>query len=431
MNIDVQFESTEPARLKAIRGSATRLLQKIGQSDEERCVWSMSESLWPALSMPEYADKPLGRVALRLVPLSRIGQMEGKSGSLVLIGFFEDLDNVDRPHSHPVVIKTLSVESGDKLRDEFDNAHSIKLFAYDQKDNFAIPIAFDDEEEGYHVLWSLFSSSDPVWPIGGADPAGGTLHVEDLRKTLELGDNESARSILDATFRLMRNLHSRLGRSFTEERQYKEEYRWYLRGLEAKVWGAEWREEWTSGNPRRVEDAGGVFANPFWILEQVGEIRRPMRIGAIHGDLHPGNVVLSNNQPRIIDFGWARDGAHVAKDLVLLECNLRFHTVRPQLKQSDVYVLSDWVSWDAPFPEGLGDYAKGRAELIQHLRAVAANTLQMDGAEINWEWEYLVPLFLVALGLLRFAPHLGNQQAAVRFVLALATHIEQLLTGGE
>jgi hypothetical protein len=46
-----------------------------------------------------------GEVRLKLLPLSRLGQMEGKSGSLVLVGWFET-DNLVAPASHPVIVKT-------------------------------------------------------------------------------------------------------------------------------------------------------------------------------------------------------------------------------------------------------------------------------------------------------------------------------------
>jgi hypothetical protein len=153
-------------------------------TSREDSVWSLSESLWPALMMPEYADKSIKNLTLRLTPLSRIGQMEGKSGSLVLIGFFADTDDEERPHSHPVVIKTLSVENRNKLREEYDSALSIKTFVYDQKDNFAIPIHFDDLQQGYHVLWSIFSPSDPIWPVGVSGTSSSSFKVKDLREPL-------------------------------------------------------------------------------------------------------------------------------------------------------------------------------------------------------------------------------------------------------
>jgi hypothetical protein len=425
--IDVHFEGTEPARIDAIRASADNLLTKMTATRVEDCIWSLAESVWPALGMPEYADKPIKNSALRVAPLSRIGQMEGKSGSLVLIGFLADTDDLQRPHSHPVVIKTLSTAQRDKLAEEYKNALSIKPFGYDQKDNLAIPIFFDPDHEGFNVLWSIFSPSDAVWPLGVSETSA--LKVKDLREPLERGENETARLILETTFRLLRNLHHRLNKAQLQERVYYEEYERYLRGLDNGLWGSEWKEAWGTSETQHVHDACNQFVNPFWVLEQIRTLRKPMYIGAVHGDLHPGNIVLTGGQPRIIDFGWAQDGAHIAKDFVLMECNLRFHTVRPQLNQSDVYTLSDWIEWDAPIPDGLGTYARGRAELIQHLRNIAKQTIQRDGRGADWDWEYLVPLFLVALGLLRFAPQLGNQQAAVRFVLALSTKVNQLLHG--
>ncbi len=248
-----------------------------------------------------------------------------------------------------------------------------------------------------------------------------------MREPLEQGEDDKAQQILDTTFRLLRNLHYRLNKAYSEDRVFGDEYLRYLRKFDDGVWGKEWKESWGPSESKNVEDAGGKFVNPFWLLERLRTLRKTMYIGAVHGDLHPGNVVLANDQPRIIDFGWARDSTHVAKDFVLMECNLRFHTVRPQLNQRDAYVLSDWVAWDAPIPKDLGAYARRRAELIQHLRHSAKGIFERDGRKANWSWEYIVPLFFVAFGLLRFASQLGNQQAAVRFVLALATHIETLI----
>ncbi|MDA8564247.1 phosphotransferase [Mariniblastus sp.] len=430
ISMDVSFEGIEAERLEAIKSSAVRLFNSMriaSGTKEAGVVWTMAESLWPALSLPEFAKDSLQGAALRIIPLGRIGQMEGKSGSLVVIGFFHDPSRPDMPHSHPVVIKTLSTEKRDKLREEFENSKSVKPFVYDHKDDFAIPIFFDDEQPQFHVLWSIFSPSNPIWPVGVAGSVSDSLKVDDLRNPLINGEDELARPIIESTFRLLKNLHLRLNRFKIEERKFGTEYARYLRKLDEGDWGSEWREIWADENTRRIEDSGAEFANPFWILKQLQPIKKHLFIGAVHGDLHPGNIVLADGEPRVIDFGWAMDGAHVAKDFVLMECNLRFHTVRPQLNQRDVYALSDWLSWDSPIPKGLGAYALKRAELIQHLRGIAKQTLGNNRSEVQWDWEYIVPLFFVSFGLLRVAPHLGNQQSAVRFVLALASHIERMI----
>jgi hypothetical protein len=84
----------------------------------------------------------------------------------------------------------------------------------------------------------------------------------------------------------------------------------------------------------------------------------------------------------------------------------------------------DWIAWDSPTPSGLGDYLDERTRLIRRLRGKAAEVFPED---TDWDREYIVPLFLVAFGLLRFAPQLGNQQAAVQFVLALTRYIARAL----
>lgn len=432
IELGFSFEGIESERRDAIIASARRLFSKLNLENPEGAVWTLRESLWPAMLLPEYADKPITKVLLKVVPLSRIGQMEGKSGSLVLIGFFMDESDPSRPHSHPVVIKSLSVDKEEKLKREFTSSVSIKPFVYDRKDDFAIPIYFDDEGKEFAVLWSIFSPSNPVWPIGIDDSPSTSLRVDDLRASL-VGGSDDALKILDSVFRHLRNLHLRLNQHRIEERNFGEEYGRYLRKLDEGLWGKEWREAWGEADTPTTNDSGGEFANPFWVWERLRSIKKRLFIGAVHGDLHPGNIVLTENQPRIIDFGWAEDLAHVAKDFVLMECNLRFHTVRPQLNQRDVYLLSDWIGWNAEIPKGLGSYAESRAKLIDHLRKNARSILTQgrNGDEVNWDWEYVVPLFIVAFGLMRVAPHLGNQQAAVRFVLSLSSYVARLIATEE
>jgi hypothetical protein len=150
-----------------------------------------------------------------------------------------------------------------------------------------------------------------------------------------------------------------------------------------------------------------------------------MRLGAIHGDLHAGNIVYTRvARPALIDFGWAQDGAHIAKDFVLMECNLRFLTLRSQIKDEELDRFVEWIAWDKPIPVDIDDYLKGRSELVLKLRLKATEVFP---SSTDWNREYIVPLFLVAFGLLRFAPQLGNQRAAVQSVLALAQHVARAL----
>lgn len=432
--LSLSFEGAEQARLDAIQESADRLIQAMMAPAGPNCVWGLAESIWPALLLRDYRENPPAAVELVLLPLSRIGQMEGKSGSLVLIGYLRDPRNELMPHSHPVVIKTLPKRE-EKLRDEFECALSVKPFAYDQKDVFAMPFRFDDANASFHVLWSIFSVSATLWPDDGSAPLPkgrdlrNLIKEDDEKLLLPKGDNNrDDRPVLEAVdevYHALRNLHIPFGNHRRENRAIGEEYDWYLRGY-GKVWGAEWEEVWGPPDKKLVQIGGRESYNPLWVIVQISKATPDLTIGAVHGDLHPGNVVLSPaNRPRVIDFGWARDQSHIAKDYVLLECNLRFLVLRTQLSEKDLSGLTGWIAWDAG-PPTLTEYAARRAAIITRLRALAKQAFPPG---TNWDWEYIVPLFIVGFGLLRFAPLLGNQMAALHTVVNLAQHVATLLPG--
>ena len=415
LRVEVSFEATEDRRLAAIRYSAHDLVDRILSNRVGDEVWTLREVVWPALSLPEFHELPIGSVKLTLLPLSRIGQMEGKSGSLVLIGYLSS-EGSRIPHSHPLVVKTLDSTRSDKLGDEYSSALSIKPFAYDRKDSFAIPIHFDETQEGYKLLWSICSISGDLWR-GPTDPETRFPIFEgnDLRRPLVEGDVEQAERTLVSVFDLLRNCHSRFGMASREERSVGREYKRYLRGL-GPDWGEQWVEMWGTDEQTVRGDP-----NPLCLVERLKRESYEMFVGAVHGDLHPGNVVPGRGgNPAIIDFGWASDKAHVAKDFVLMECNIRFLTLRLQVRPDEVGTFQEWITWGAVLPSGLSEYLQGRMRLIVRLREKAAEVFPKD---TDWDREYLVPLFLVSVGLLRFGLQLGNQQAAIELVLSLARHL--------
>lgn len=418
--IELVYEAIEEARLEAIRSSAQRLLETMNADEHCDCVWSLSDSIWPARSLPEYKATLTNNTTLFLLPLSRIGQMEGKSGSLVLIGYFADKTAPDLPCSHPIVIKTMPA-TGSKLRDEFNNAVAVKPFAYDQKDVFAIPFRFDDLSPEFHVLWSIFSASEPSWYTGSAVP---NIVVKDLREPLKHSEEQTVKEVLTRTMSALATFHRSFGRQIVEERNIYSEYEWYLRQF-GIAWGQEWIDVWGNGSKQFCRLDGSDVINPLWVLEKLRTKTLPLSLGAVHGDLHPGNIVLTqNNGARIIDFGWSQERTHIAKDFVLMECNLRFLFLRPQLSAGESRTFSRWLKWNEPIPSGMSDHCIRHANMINHLRSLATIVFPENP---DWNWQYLVPMFFVGFGLLRFAPQLGNQVAAVETVLGLAQEIDALI----
>lgn len=163
LRVSCRLELTDQGRLKAIEQSAEQLLRQVfSPKIDPRPVWDVQEAVWPELGFSEFKDhlEP-GEITLTLWPLSRIGQMEGKSGSLVLIAYFSTA-SLKEHHSRPLVVKTLDRAKSQKLGEEHENALSIKPFAYDRKDDFAIPIFFEANSCGFQILWSICSVSAPV-----------------------------------------------------------------------------------------------------------------------------------------------------------------------------------------------------------------------------------------------------------------------------
>jgi hypothetical protein len=439
LTINVVFEGIENERLKALKESAEGFVKLVIQTPKNaEAVWSLREAVWPALDLPDNRDVHPARISLNLQPLARLGQMEGKSGSLVLIGRFEAKELKDTP-SHPLVVKTRFREgrAPEKLREEYDNALAVKPFIYDRKDSFAIPLWFDSREK-YDVLWSLCMLSERSAEAEGQAKASASVS-KDLRQVLGvvLGnpqdakeDPETVERTLKDAYRLLRNMHRRFNLSKQAEpleRSVGEEYKSYLRGFgptPTDVWGHQWLQFWA---PLESRTFGGTAAiNPVWLVERLKEKKYPMRLGVVHGDLHPGNIILrETDPPAIIDFGWSKDQSHVAKDFVLMECNLRFLTLRPQINEGELAPFCSWVAWNEKKPTGLGSYLAGRVDLIDLVRKQAREVL---GDGTKGDLEYVVPLFLVAFGLLRFAPQLGHQLAAVRLVEALAMHLTKVLS---
>jgi hypothetical protein len=252
--------------------------------------------------------------------------------------------------------------------------------------------------------------------------------VEDLRTPLRLEDQNLVTETLKEVYTLLRPCHTRFQRLHFEARSLGEEYYWYLRRFvlvdgDNSVWGSEWFDVWGDASDRYIHGKELAGVNPLWVLEKLRALEYPIAIGAIHGDLHPGNVVFTRkNRPVLIDFGWAQGSAHIAKDYVLMECNLRFLTLRTQVSDEELDCFVKWVGWDEPVPARFGEYFTSRAQLIQTLRECARTVFPLD---TDWTKEYLVPLYFVAFGLLRFAPQLGNQRAAIRLVEALASYLSQ------
>jgi hypothetical protein len=413
-----EYDILEKDRLAAVLQSAQSLLDELTKVQPEGGNWNLRESIWPALGAMDARDAKylVVKPVLVLLPLDRIGAKGGFSGSHILLGYFSDASQ-QLYSSLPLVIK-LSKESDteQKLRAEHHLAEEIRPYLAYHKDSFAVPIYLDIQNQQYDVLWSPFALPELIeW---------GTrinLTAKDMRQMLVPHPKEmsNVRKLIESVYNILTPLHQRAGLGGWYARSLVDEYRKYLRGYGEK-WGEEWRVAW--GAEQFAADLGREdWVNPVWVLNQLSVLRKAdLLCGAVHGDLHPGNILYSTPEtPSIIDFGWADPDAHIAKDFVLLECNLLFTYLPGDLPPSDVQTLCGWIGRESVC-DGLVD---PRASEIQKTIQVIRSRFQNLIGDRDWDIEYVLPMFFVSFGLLRYISDYYNQIAARRTVLELATYI--------
>jgi hypothetical protein len=419
------YDLLDERPLTAILNAGQRLLEQVcGTSAEaEGSSWNLRESVWPALHAHNADDGGTPEVKPRLVllPLSRIGSEGGFSGSKIFLGYFSDVGAGRIFPSLPLVIKFAEIQEGEsrKLFEEKNLADTVRPFLAYHKDAFAVPL-FLDENDGYDVLWSPFALTEMVeWQTEASRLSLSALDFRQLLKEQSPGTN-AVKELIQAVYKILRPLHRRARPVQREQRTYREEYERYLRRFPDK-WGAKWVAAW--GDSEYMTDLGGeTFHNPIWVLNRLLEARAiTMLTGAVHGDLHPGNIMFSQvGAPSVIDFGWATSNSHVAKDFVLLECNLRFTYLHADTALNDVVTLSEWVGNTTECGH-LSDAEANQA--YDAIKAIRSSFEQLGDEATDWDLEYVVPLFIVAFGLLRFLDENWNQISARHTVLKLARYV--------
>jgi hypothetical protein len=135
---------------------------------------------------------------------------------------------------------------------------------------------------------------------------------------------------------------------------------------------------------------------------------------AIHGDLHLSNIVISDGQPRPIDFAWARLGDHILKDYVMMESSLRFMRFPQYIHPRAVLTVDEALNseWEVEvargaIPRGVAQSAKDALNsmldmvaVVRHSVGEVAGTLPTSSADLATE--YARSLYIVLAGQQRF-----------------------------
>lgn len=408
-DLKIDFYLLRNAEKTAVRESAGKLLRKITRKSSS----SIHSRLWPVANGKSYEQLD---PSLVVAPLDRIGGEPGKSGSTVLSAYFLSVKGGHTTTSFPLVIK---IGCRHTLKTEEKNAESVLRSLQYQQEAFALPIQFNTYPK-LGILWTPFISGNSLQP-----PQNGhflnlwTRNYLDVLRANSQCDEQ--KTLLEKAFKILNDIHGHSPRN--QMKNLIKEYKPYLRGIEdAKLWGKEWKALWGPKSEEKSWDLGRTWTNPFWVLSKLSQMeQQPLCCGTIHGDLHPRNIVLTDEGlPRLIDFGWAQENAHIAKDYALLECNLRFVALRPDVPIRDLEAMARWVGLNQRPPRVESSYCRERVSLIESFRQIVKAKF---GEDLEDEREYSWSLFLIALGLLKHIRHFDNQIAARLTVLSLASYV--------
>lgn len=431
INITSKFDIIDPEIENAIKKSLKKLIRDS----------SLIKDICPKLNnIEEY------NYELILLPLDRVGAVIGASGSKVFVSYFVSYSigrkRIAPLSSRPLILKYLILEeTNDNLKEEVENANKISLFLEQDRGFYALPINQNevqiDTNKKVSFLWSPFTYNERSRSTSSNHLSLKENNLWKLMESLALErnfdgivDDNSVQSskkgaiknIIDKSYKILSELHR--GQNLKKAKNtYKEEYGDYLRKID--LWEKKWYPIWGDRSTENISDFGIQWKNPLWFLNNIIQKRVSFTYGAIHGDLHPRNIVLSHhNDPCIIDFGWSNPNTHIIKDFVLMEANLRFVLLNPDVSFKDIQSLSRAISnQDILSFSSSDEYLLFIKELICLIRK-KIESLNILTNRKDWTEQYEIPLFLVALGLLKYTKDIKNLISARLTVLSLATNIE-------
>jgi len=173
----------------------------------------------------------------------------------------------------------------------------------------------------------------------------------------------------------------------------------------------------THSNEGYFEFLGASIYNPLKLIKEMPSRIRVYK-GHIHGDLHPGNVVLGRTKvPNLIDFAWAEPCKDILIDYVLLESSIRFMHF-PQIANLDEQLFVDrcLLEEDGYNPILAKNFSNTNIKHLYHklaemLKIIRNRAKKHLGDNFTIE-RYLFVQFIILYGLLRFEKY--NQYITTR-----------------
>ena len=403
-----------------------RALERFYASNDLRRIWP------GAVSTQSPYRHPLEEIEIVVLPLDRIGAPAGASGASVYIAYYSHNNSTSTQlaPSQPLVVK---IGTYHKLNEEKKGADSWATLTDNEKTKFAFPLHLDFEDEEHAILLAPFQSLSKVAEGGNRNEVQvrDLWHLLDDKSELMSAANVSWARISDLVSQAldaMKPAHRGiLAKQSPAEFDYATQYNRYLRNTTSGgKRSAKYITTSLFGNDPVTTAFGLEWPNPTGVVRRIIDHRMRFTgfLGAVHGDLHPKNIVLDNfGGVQIIDFGWAAVNRHVIRDYVLLDLNLRGTTLPSQVSELGILQLARFLR-ETDEVSSLPPAVRGRAGILCNViwKKARENAIVTD-----WDHEYLIPLFLVGYGLLVHLDSARNQQSLVATVLQLAKELDAIV----
>ena len=418
---------------------------------------TICDMVWPSLKgyieslqdnevTENLADILCKNTTMAILPLDRMGQEQGQSSAQSVLCYFTFCNPQNESqvfYSLPVIIKrgkkTEPVEDS-KISREFKGAVEISKYLRHSQ-TFVLPFYYHTND----YIEFLLSSSIVDYHGKSVSVTNGNIRtLMDLLYKAEASKDKSSikhiHGILRFIYKKLRYLHcgpNEMGEITSKcELSYRAEYEKYLRHMECAEEKATFQKMWCNAtNDYRTCESDC----PLQLLEKLLCLSHELHVGGLHGDVHPRNIVFLgefSHEAYLIDYGWAKGCGHIAKDYVLMECNLRYMALYPKLPSDERQLISSMIETESienyldkhdEQREGK-TYTLGILELIMDIREEFEQTLRQldrigEKEEIPpdiWLYEYYIPLFLTTYGLVKFYDGCRNQ-IAMRETIAAFT----------
>ena len=268
----------------------------------------------------------------------------------------------------------------------------------------------------------LYINKGTDQPVGAQHPLA---FSEVLFSPEDIFPKEKLKNSINEIYEKLKNVH--LKAKITETKIQEQFFRYFRNDVTRKrlcaVLGSSVDDEYFNFIDAEIY-------NPIKLFDNLPD-KAQLHVGFVHGDLHPGNIILDRiKNPHLIDFAWAERSRDILIDYVLLENSIRFMHFPKSVNLEEQKLVDEFLldekGWESIHSITFSNQEIKRlylrlACIVEIIRKRARAVL---GGKFSME-KYLFTQFIVLYGLLRFEEY--GQYITTRALGMIAKRLKKSL----